>query len=1742
MKKFIINFIRTKVVDILFAIIIWISLAFSIAGSNLVQGVQAQPEQPPDGKISPDQGQSIDGVIGDDNRVRVEATTEFPWRAIADIDVYFPENTVTCTGFFIGPHTVATAGHCIFNSNEGGWATSVKIMPGRNSFSTPFGSQTVSTNNLRAPTQWVDSNNPEYDYGAIILTNDTIGKQVGWYKYESLTDDELLGQLINVSGYPGDKPDPACMILPACQLWRDTDPITAVRSRIINYAADTYSGQSGSPVWFFDGYWKAVGIHTRSFGDSTCDPENNCGTRMSPDVVQDLLTWSGYDFPPLTTDSANFVANITIPDGWAVDSGETLTKTWRIRNSGTTNWGSGYQLVFIGGEQMGSPGVVDVPPTAPGEEVNVSVNFTAPAEGGYYRNNWQLRNAQGTYFGPVFWLGINVPNGPAPPPPPAGDVDDIELSCLDCPTVLTPGQTYRPTIRATVNQGQLLESRGDLLLNTDGNLYDAWPHVAVMGTVSPGETYDFTFYEEDPLVAPSAEGTYETRWRAWADGNWVGQEITIRFDVRSGGGTRPDPPSLVSPGNWYVSHDGTTPNLCASAPAGLEYYFQIYESHTTPASGWTSNSCWTPPGLGSHGYQWHVRVRDPGSGIVSEWSETWHFNIDSTTPSIDDTRFNPDSGSSVDTVKIYACADFQYEVHVNTATDGSANGEWRMIANALPRDCKPEEDKNWINWWTLPLEDGLHRLKFIVFKNDQSMVKDDVTYQLNYRRPGGPTHISPNHEAWLNSRTVTFRWSSSPRADNYNLIVATDIPQQNQVLNLNLGGSTTSYTAEFTEDYPQLYWWVDASNSVGVTTSGYRPFGIDRVNPSSSVTSLDAVSLETAFQVSWSGTDDLSGLRWYDVQVRDATHSGSSWHDWMQSTEETTALFKGQPGHTYCFRSRAMDTASNWEAYPAAETGDTCTSVDPTAAPSTPWWDTGYAYKANIVVLNNDSQTLPQYYPIRLHLDTSTNPTAAQIYNASLSPVKGDDVRIIWNNLTETTRVIQTFSSTAIDIWFRFAGTIPPLSSDSTTFQIYYSNSAAQNPPDDINFVFPPQNDSFTNNLGIWHFNEGTGTTIHDSSENDQHGTASFMGWGSGKFGPAGDFNGTNAVVNTGTSDQFYLTNLSLEAWIYSDGGGEQSIIRKAVSSTDSGLVYDFIVQGEEVWLRLNGIEGNAHSEAILQHDRWYHIAGTYDGSTIKIFVNGETKPEWSSAYNQPLRTGDYSTLYIGGDGRNDNKYFNGMIQHVRVSDIARSSFPFGEYGKITNEPTTAIGDPVTQPIEGTVDLAILDLDAYPNPDGGFILQALVENQGEINTQNGFYTDIYLDHLPTGGGDYTGSVQFWVNDPIEPGAQVTLTTVIADLPSLLMGGAQILSPASEITATIYGQVDSAGKVTETDEGNNITDQGTEICVAAPDAYENDDSSESASLITVGETQTHNIDHISDQDWIKLNAQAGISYTLTTLDLDVSADTVMALYDSDGKTLLMKNDDYSGSLSSRIEWVPPISGVYYIQIKHWNPNSSGCGTSYKVTLSEASPKVEPNDIFLPFMGTDLYPRITTDTFNGMKADAELFNHQCNTFEECRTAQYGSGYWSDLGGGTISATYTDGKYFINRIFLFFDTSALPEGATILDAKLKIYAGPFQHGSNKIHVVPTSAGVPVTFSDFGNLEFISGGSSEPPTNTWIGIQLLPKALKWVNVGGVTSLALIHDYDFTGTTPIDANDLIVSLADDSNQNYPVLEITYIP
>ncbi len=108
-----------------------------------------------------------------------------------------------------------------------------------------------------------------------------------------------------------------------------------------------------------------------------------------------------------TRDGALYLRD-RVADGSRFQPGATVNQVWTVRNSGTTTWGPGYQLVYQGGARLGTTHAVAVPSTQPGAEAALALTCAAPNQPGAYRSYWRMRNAAGQWFGDQLWLDMVV--------------------------------------------------------------------------------------------------------------------------------------------------------------------------------------------------------------------------------------------------------------------------------------------------------------------------------------------------------------------------------------------------------------------------------------------------------------------------------------------------------------------------------------------------------------------------------------------------------------------------------------------------------------------------------------------------------------------------------------------------------------------------------------------------------------------------------------------------------------------------------------------------------------------------------------------------------------------------------------------------------------------------------------------------------------------------------------------------------------------------------------------------------------------------------------------------------------------------------------------------------------------------------------------------------------------------------------------------------------------------------------
>lgn len=192
--------------------------------------------------------------------------------------------------------------------------------------------------------------------------------------------------------------------------------------------------------------------------------------------------------------------------------------------------------------------------------------------------------------------------------------------------------------------------------------------------------------------------------------------------------------------------------------------------------------------------------------------------------------------------------------------------------------------------------------------------------------------------------------------------------------------------------------------------------------------------------------------------------------------------------------------------------------------------------------------------------------------------------------------------------------------------------------------------------IAAYSFDEGSGTTVTDLSGNGHHGTISSATWTSaGKYGRALAFNGTNALVNVPDAPALRLTTgMTLAAWVNPSTvlsswrtviyKGNDNYFLNAFSPSSARPAGGGIFSGTIT---------EAYGTSALTANSWTHLALTYDGASLRLYVNG-------IQVRSVARSGNIATssnpLQIGGDSRFYGQWFAGLIDEVRIYNRSLSA------------------------------------------------------------------------------------------------------------------------------------------------------------------------------------------------------------------------------------------------------------------------------------------------------------------------------------------------------------------------------------------------------------------------------------------------------------------------------------------------------
>ena len=241
-------------------------------------------------------------VIEGEDRQRVAHVRSSPHGMIGSILVRFNGQYDRCSGAFVGPNTILTAAHCLYDPDRGGKADYIKFLAAESPADAGYIECVVrNKENMRVPQAFInDPTDENNDFGVIkppqchlpATPNSAVNiiDYTGWFGWSGA---DRYGQIAELAGYPKEVND----VAQDGQMWFDEARITKTQPHLIQYRMDASVGQSGAPVFDFLNSpvpgWYVLGVHAGGGRVVTLTgfPKRNWGPRLAGQHSQMLTTW-----------------------------------------------------------------------------------------------------------------------------------------------------------------------------------------------------------------------------------------------------------------------------------------------------------------------------------------------------------------------------------------------------------------------------------------------------------------------------------------------------------------------------------------------------------------------------------------------------------------------------------------------------------------------------------------------------------------------------------------------------------------------------------------------------------------------------------------------------------------------------------------------------------------------------------------------------------------------------------------------------------------------------------------------------------------------------------------------------------------------------------------------------------------------------------------------------------------------------------------------------------------------------------------------------------------------------------------------------------------------------------------------------------------------------------------------------------------------------------------------------------
>ncbi|HTW95230.1 MAG TPA: fibronectin type III domain-containing protein [Tepidisphaeraceae bacterium] len=414
--------------------------------------------------------------------------------------------------------------------------------------------------------------------------------------------------------------------------------------------------------------------------------------------------------------------------------------------------------------------------------------------------------------------------------------------------------------------------------------------------------------------------------------------------------------------------------------------------------------------------------------------------------------------------------------------------------------------------------------------------------------------------------------------------------------------------------------------------------------------------------------------------------------------------------------------------------------------------------------------------------------------NLTASVVNTSTVQLNWvsNSLDETGFTVLVATNAAMTqnllTLSAAAGTTQLMVEDLNAQTTYYFSVAATNAAGASSAAASsPVTTPAATPIGVYTFSEGSGTTVLDTSGYGTAANGTIVGGVTRVAGPEGlaalDFDGSTGYVNLGTPAKYNLTGqITVSAWIKPTAVNSQGdIIDQDWDGLDNPF-YLAVLNSDTVEFgtyrfRYDGdspVNAIGQSPTPLTNGQWYFIAGVYDGSELKVYVDGQLVGATADPYGVTPGTEPTEIGRDANDGGGSWNYFDGDIADVQIFNAGLSDADIAALAgvSVVDLPTAANETYSTTENDALVESAPGVLGKAYDPYGLPLIASLINGPSDGTLT--FNANGSFSYTPSANFVGTDSFTYDVSDSVGDSQPATVTIDVTP------------SPVSNFAGTVSG--------------------------------------------------------------------------------------------------------------------------------------------------------------------------------------------------------------------------------------------------------------------------------------------------------------------------------------------------------------------